>query len=124
MQQILPKLVIDRFGKEVETPDVRQQAGRDAKGDHVRQRIQLFSEVAGRVGHAGDTPIEGIEGYRKQDGYGRPVQVHAGISIRTDGCNGLGDSEIAGGDVADRKKRWKQVHSTAQPSLGVGPGNG
>ena len=108
----------------METPDVGQQAGSDAKGDHVRQRIQLLAEFAGGVCHARDAPVEGVERNGKKNGDGRPVQVEARIAVRSDGGDGLGDGEVARGDVANREQRRQQVHAATETRLGPGAVDG
>ena len=62
LQQVLAQLIVDREGQKMESPDIGEQAGRNAEGDDVGQRIELFAELAGRVGHTRDAPVERVEG--------------------------------------------------------------
>ena len=52
LHQVLMQLRVDRVRQKMKTPDISQQAGRDAKCDHVRQRIQFLAEIARRIRHA------------------------------------------------------------------------
>src|SRR5271157_2073554 len=106
----------------MESPDERQQAGRDAKCDGVGQRIQLLAKLAAGVGHAGDASVQRVKGNGEQDGYGRPVQMRLRAAVAADGLDGLGDGKEAGGDVAHGKQRRQQKHAAAQPGLCPGFG--
>ena len=119
LDQVLVQLRVDGVGQEMKAPDDGQQAGRDAEGDDVGQRIELLAEVAGGVGHAGDAAVERVEGDGEEDGDGRPVKMGVRVAVAAERGNGLGDGEVAGADVARGKERGQQKHAAAQASLGL-----
>ena len=81
VKEILAQLRVDGGGQKVKAPDESQQAGRHPEGDRVGQRIQFLAEIAACVGHAGDAAVERIEGNRKNNGDGRPIQMLSLIHI-------------------------------------------
>ena len=81
----------------METPGKGQDAGRDAKGDHVCQRIEFLAEVAGGFGHARDAAIEGVKGDGEADGQGGVVEM-ARLLHRA--LQALRNGEVAGCDIA------------------------
>lgn len=95
--QFLAKRWIHRDGQHGESPGKRQDAGGDAEGDDVRERIQFFTELAGGVRHASDTAIQGVEGYREADGERSVVEV---MGLQRGPLQTLGDGEVSCGNVA------------------------
>ncbi len=93
---------VQRVGKKMESPHERQQTGRYPEGDRVGQRIQLLAELAGRIGHARDAPVQCVKRNRKQDRDRRQIQVR--LCILADGRNGLDDREVPRADI-DRGKQ-------------------
>ena len=85
--------------------------GRNTKRDDVGQRIQLLAKIAGRIGHAGDAPVERVKRNREQDGERRIVEVPR---LKPRPLQALRDGVVPGGDIARRKQRRQHEH-TASP---------
>ena len=113
LHHVLPAHGIHGRGQHLETPGEGQEAGSDAEGNHVRQRIELFAEVAGGFGHARDAAIDGVKGDGKADGQGSIVEMPR---LLHRSLQALHNSEVAGGDIACGEERRHDIHAAAQPA--------
>ena len=97
LHHVLPQHGIHGRGQRLEAPGEGQQAGSDAKGNYVRQRIELLAELAGGFGHARDAAIDGVKGDGKADGQGGIVEMPR---LLHRSLQALGYGKVAGGDIA------------------------
>jgi hypothetical protein len=114
VHHVVAKLRIDRYREHAEPPDVRQQAGRDAKRNHIGQRVEFLAKVTGGVGHARDEAIHAVQQRRQSDRQRRVVEVGR-IGDRP--LHALRNGIVAGRDIRRRKQRRQQVHAAAGPPL-------
>ena len=84
-----------------EAPGKREDAGSDAEGDDVGERVKFLAEVAGRVGHAGDAAVQRVEGNREQDGERSEIEM---LRLQRRPLQTLRNGVIAGGNVAGSKE--------------------
>src|ERR1700760_1259134 len=113
LHQETPYRRIDRHRQRAEAPAVRKNAGCDAEGDHIRERVQLLTKVAGGIGHAGDASVERVKRNGKEDGERGIVEV-PGLQPRT--LQALRDRIVARSDIAGSKERGQHEHaSPARP---------
>ena len=125
LHQVLTQLRIDRVREKIKAPHIRKQAGRNAKRNHVRQRIELSAEIARRICHPRDPSIERIKGNGYQNGDRCKVQMRQrpiSHCVAADGCDGLRDCKITSSDIQRREERRQDKHSAPQtcsvPCLG------
>ena len=62
----------------LERPVVHEDRRRDAKRDHVGERVELNANRALCLGQAGDSPVDPIEEKGKDDEKRRAIEVIAG----------------------------------------------
>src|SRR5580658_7101336 len=117
LHQMLVQFRIERVGQKIKSPDVRQQARRNAKRNHVGQRIQLLAKIARRVGHARNAPIQRIERNSEQDRNSRTVQVRMRVGIRSNRRDGLRNREVPRADIARCEQRRQKKHAPPEPRL-------
>ena len=88
LNQLVAQVGIERERQAEESPEPGENAGSDAEGDHVGQRIELLAEVAGGVGEARDGSVHAVKENRKADGEGRMIEVDGRGAQRIDARDG------------------------------------
>lgn len=107
----MPLGIAKRSVNTVKPPHVRKNRRCYTEGDGIGQRIELFAELAGGVGHSGDAAVEAIEENGKADGTGGEVKVPTLAVDHT--RNGLRNRVISRSDVYRRKQRRQDEHALA-----------
>ena len=75
LDDLRPPLEIAFHGQHAEAPHPGQHRRRNAKGDHIGQRIELTAEVAGRIRQPRDAAVEEVENDGDTDGLRRLIEV-------------------------------------------------
>src|SRR6202034_4572327 len=68
LHELEAHIVVHGEGKGAKSPGVSEDAGGDAEGDDVGERVELLAEFALGIGKAGNTAVEGVEGDGETDG--------------------------------------------------------
>jgi len=84
-----------------------EQPGRDAKGQHVRERVELSAECAPAADHARDLAVERVEHHPGEDQPARGLQV--GIELLGVGRVERVDAFADGEQPAERVRERDQV---------------
>ena len=63
--QVADELAVTGVGDEQDAPHEREHGGRDTERNNVRKRIEFPAEVAGRVRHPRDAPVQAVKENRK-----------------------------------------------------------
>ena len=81
----------------MKSPNEGQNAGRNAEGNHVSQRIQLPAKIAAGIGQARNASVQSVKWDGKQDGDGRQIEMR--LRIAGSGLDRLRNRKEPGPDV-------------------------